>query len=152
MQQSAERTKQLLATEEKLLKKIMAADTLNDYQTSTNGFWYYFEEEVSGTEPTLRTDDEALITYTIMDPRGDTIYTQKEIGTLPVKVDKIKLFPGLRNALKLMRQGEKATFLFPSTQAYGYKGDAKKIGRNQPLRTSLHILQLIRRNDSTTRF
>jgi FKBP-type peptidyl-prolyl cis-trans isomerase len=40
---------------------------------------------------------------------------------------------GLRDGIKLMKKGEKVTFLFPSHMAFGYHGDNKKIGTNEPL-------------------
>ena len=40
---------------------------------------------------------------------------------------------GLREGIKLMHKKEKVIFLFPSHIAYGYHGDEKKIGPNQPL-------------------
>jgi len=40
---------------------------------------------------------------------------------------------GLREGIKIMHKNEKITFLFPSHIAYGYHGDTKKIGTNQPL-------------------
>lgn len=40
---------------------------------------------------------------------------------------------GLRDGIKLMRKNEKVNFLFPSHMGYGYHGDDKKIGTNQPL-------------------
>ena len=40
---------------------------------------------------------------------------------------------GLRDGIKLMKKGETITFLFPSHMAYGYHGDDKKIGTNEPL-------------------
>jgi FKBP-type peptidyl-prolyl cis-trans isomerase len=40
---------------------------------------------------------------------------------------------GLQNGIKIMKKNEKVTFLFPSHIAYGYHGDNKKIGANEPL-------------------
>jgi FKBP-type peptidyl-prolyl cis-trans isomerase len=40
---------------------------------------------------------------------------------------------GLRDGIKLMNEGEKVTFLFPSHMGYGYHGDNNRIGTNQPL-------------------
>ena len=40
---------------------------------------------------------------------------------------------GLRDGIKLMRKNETITFLFPSHVAYGYHGDDRRIGHNEPL-------------------
>ena len=148
IKESVERSKQIIAVEEKLINKIITTDSLRTYQSNPNGFWYYLEKEIDSTEYTLQTDDEALITYNIMNVKGDTIYSAEELGNIPIKVDKSKLFPGLRNGLKLLKEGEKALFIFPSTQAYGYKGDNNKIEPNQPIKASVQIIQIINRNNS----
>lgn len=77
-----------------------------------------------------------------MSMSGDTIYKVDDIGLVEHAVDKSQLFPGLRNAVKLLRKGEKATFIFPSGQAYGYKGDNDKIGPNIPIKSSVHLLEI----------
>jgi gliding motility-associated peptidyl-prolyl isomerase len=73
---------------------------------------------------------------------NDTIYTEEEKGIITYKVDKQELFPGLQNAIKLLKEGEQATFLFPSSMAYGYLGDKNKIGVNVPVKTNIHILKI----------
>jgi len=40
---------------------------------------------------------------------------------------------GLRDGIKLMHKNETITFLFPSHMGYGYHGDNRRIGHNQPL-------------------
>ena len=51
-------------------------------------------------------------------------------------------FSGLREGLKLMKEGESITFIFPSQKAYGYYGDENKIGRNVPLICEVSLLKL----------
>ena len=48
-------------------------------------------------------------------------------------MDKEIIFKGLREGLKIMKEGENVTFLFPSEKAYGYYGDQNKIKSNIPL-------------------
>jgi FKBP-type peptidyl-prolyl cis-trans isomerase 2 len=48
-------------------------------------------------------------------------------------VDKQNIMMGLRDGIKLMHKNEKVTFLFPSRMGYGYHGDNKRIGTNEPL-------------------
>lgn len=40
---------------------------------------------------------------------------------------------GLRHGIKLMRKNETVKFLFPSHMGYGYRGDHRRIGHNEPL-------------------
>ena len=57
----------------------------------------------------------------------------KRIRNSTYYVDQQELFSGLREGLKLMKEGESVTFIFPSQKAYGYYGDDNKIGSNVPL-------------------
>lgn len=49
---------------------------------------------------------------------------------------------------KLLKEKETATFLFPSSLAFGYHGDNDKIGANIPLKTTISILEIKKQNDS----
>ena len=71
-----------------------------------------------------------------------------EIGVKTYVVDKEELFPGLRNSIKLLREGEAATFFFPSSLGYGYHGDNAKIGPNVPLIATINLLTLEKQVDS----
>ena len=141
--ESVERNKLILKREESLIKSLIQADTLNEYIENPYGFWYFYEIRNDSLTRTPITDDEVILTYNLMSFNGDTIYKRNDIGMQQIKIDKTQLFPGLRNAIKLLKQGEKATFLFPSSQVYGYKGDNNKIGPNVPLKSSLELVQII---------
>ena len=145
---SIERSKQLLIKEEELIKKIIDKDTTSQYFMSDTGFWYKYHLKNEVSEYQLRTDDEVLLQYAVLNFNGDTIYSEQDIGIVQHAIDKSQLFPGLRNAVKLLKEGEKATFLFPSSQAYGYKGDNNKIGPGTPIATSLELLKIIKKQDS----
>ena len=73
---------------------------------------------------------------------NDTIYSQEEIGQLSYKVDKQELFKGLRDAVKILKENEKATFLFPSSLAFGYHGDNERINSNVPIKSTIEILKI----------
>ncbi|WP_375324956.1 gliding motility-associated peptidyl-prolyl isomerase GldI [Flagellimonas sp. GZD32] len=146
--ESIERNKQLLAIEEKLIEEIIQKDTLHEYLSSPNGFWYYFETKNDTATYLPKTGDQVLFSYNLMTLDNDTIYTADEIGTASYVIDKQQLFPGLQNALKLLKISEKASFLFPSPQAYGYQGDNNKIGPKTPLKSSVVLHTIIIDNDS----
>lgn len=147
IKESAERSKRLLALEEKAIKEVIQKDSLHTYNTSTSGFWYFYETKKDSIAYSPQTDDVVFLTYNIMSFSGDTIYKRKNIGLVQHAVDKSQLFPGLRNAIKLLKEGEQATFLFPSSQAYGYKGDNDKIGPNMPVKSSITLIEI--KKDST---
>lgn len=146
---SAERNKDLLAAEEQLFEKIIKNDSLNTYQRSSNGYWYFYNIKADSTAYIPKENDLIKITYDLRSITNDTIYSSKEIGVVTVKVDKEALFPGLRTGIKLMREGETVTFLFPSSLAYGYHGDSKKIGVNVPLLSTVKLMEVLEQaNDS----
>jgi len=146
--ESIERTKKLLAEEEKAIRDIMEQDTVHEYLSCSNGFWYFYETKNDTATYQLKTGDQILFSYNLMTLGNDTIYTAEEIGPKSYVIDKQQLFPGLQNAVKLLKINEKATFLFPSPLAYGYQGDNKAIGPKTPLKSSVELHTIIIDNDS----
>lgn len=146
--ESAERSRLLLEHEEKLIQDIIAKDTAHTYEHSASGSWYYMISKNEKDDYTAHPDDLVTMTYDILTFDNDTIYSMEDIGIFKYKVDKQDLFPGLRNAVKLLKENESATFLFPSSMAYGYPGDNNKIGINIPLKSTLSILKIERQQDS----
>jgi len=148
IKESAERNKKLLAKEIKLIRDIMDKDSLHTYKASANSSWYYYETKNEDSDYLPKTDDLVTLTYNIASLQNDTIYSFTEIDTLVYVVDKQDLFPGLRNSVKLLREKETATFLFPSSMAYGYHGDNDKIGPNVPLKSTISIIEIKKQQDS----
>ncbi|WP_394750028.1 gliding motility-associated peptidyl-prolyl isomerase GldI [Spongiimicrobium salis] len=148
IKESVERNKKLLAQEEKLIQEIMVQDSIHIYQSSANGSWYYYDIELKEQDYLPQTDDLVSLRYDLRTLDNDTIYSQEDIGIVTYKVDKQELFPGLRNSIKLLKEREKATFLFPSSLGYGYHGDNKKIGVNTPLKSTIEILKIEKQKDS----
>jgi len=131
--ESINRNKELSAREETRIQKIIKEDSLNNYITSDGGFWYYYEKKDTVSTITPKFGDIVNFNYDIKDLNNVIIYNQKELDTINYAIDQEDLFFGLREGLKLMKEGETVTFLFPSYQAYGYYGDNNKIGTNIPL-------------------
>jgi len=146
--ETVERNKKLLAQEEALIQEIIKADTAHAYMSSSSGFWYHYEIAQDSTRTLPQPDDEVILVYNIMTFTNDTIYTHDDIGVVQMLVDKEQLFPGMRGAVKLLREGERATFLFPSSQAYGYHGDTNKIPPMTPLKSSVEIIKINKKPDS----
>src|SRR5690606_35953285 len=146
--ESIERSKKLLARDEQAIREIIERDSVHEYLTSPNGFWYYYEKVNDTARYLPREGDQILFSHTLMTLGGDTIYTAAELGPTSHVVDKQQLFPGLQNAVKLLKIHEKATFLFPSIQAYGYQGDNKAIAPLTPLRASVELHTIIIHKDS----
>lgn len=151
IRESVQRNKELLALEENLIKEIIARDSIHEYLVSASGFWYYYnhrnEEDPYKPEP----GDLVRFQYNVLSLSNDTIYSTSELGTVDYLVDKEdrkNLFPGLRNSLKLLREKETATFLYPSSLAFGYPGDSKRIGTNIPVKSTITLLQIEKQQDS----
>ena len=139
---SVERSKKLLQLEEQKIEDIIKIDSLKHYNHTASGSWYHYWAINDSTEYTPKTDDLVVFTYDLLTLDNDTLYSTKDIGVVTYKVDKQELFPGLRSAVVLLKENEKATFLFPSSLGFGYHGDNNRIGTNVPLKSTLSILKI----------
>lgn len=148
IQVAIDRSKKLLATEESMIQAIVTKDSLKSYQQSSTGSWYFYEKKNKTTEDTAQPGDVVTMTYNVIGLNNDTIYRMQDIGMFKYKVDKQELFPGMRNAVKLLKENETATFLFPSSLGYGVPGDGDKIGINTPLKSTLAIVKIVKERDS----
>ncbi|MFS4415749.1 gliding motility-associated peptidyl-prolyl isomerase GldI [Maribacter sp. 2307ULW6-5] len=139
---SVERSKKILAAEEKKIQQIIEEDSLKHYIESNFGAWYHYLKVNDTASYTPKKGDRVLINYNLLTLDNDTLYTTEEIGDLHFGVDQEALFLGLREAVKVLKEGERATFLFPSSIAYGYDGDRDRIGTNVPLKSTLTLLKI----------
>jgi|SRR5690554_1427592 len=142
LKESVVRNKALLAHEEELIQEIIRKDSANTYRASGGGTWFHYINRNEKDDYYPNTDDLVTFRYNIMSLENDTIYTEEELGTITYKVDKQELFQGLRNSIKLLKEHESATFLIPSSMAYGYHGDKDKIGVNIPIKTTITLLKI----------
>jgi gliding motility-associated peptidyl-prolyl isomerase len=140
IKESVERNKKLLAEEEALIQQVIQMDSLRSYLPTSTGSWYTYNLKNEVASYTPQTDDLVRFTYSLLTLGNDTIYSFEDIGVQTYKVDKQELFPGLRNSIKLLKEGESATFLYPSSLGYGYLGDKNKIGVNVPLKAVITII------------
>lgn len=133
--ESVERNKEMIAQEEDYIKQEMGKNTDTDYLSSADGFWYYYNDKSTDSLNTKTPEfgDVVVFDYSISTIEGEAIYAEGEKATREYAMDKEKLFTGLRQGLKLMKEGETVTFLFPSHKAFGYYGDQKRIGSNVPI-------------------
>jgi len=139
---SIERSKKLLMAEEQQIQDIIKNDSLKHYDHTASGSWYHYLAVNDSADYTPKTDDLVVMTYDLLSLENDTIYAQEEIGEVSYRVDKQELFLGLRDAVKILKENEKATFLFPSSLGFGYHGDKDRIGTNVPLKATITILKI----------
>jgi len=133
MKKSAERNKKLIAGEEGQIDALIKSNPKIKYIASKKGYWYSYEIQNQLDTLTPKKGDIAFFDYEIKDLKGNIIYSELELRPQTYYVDKQNIMMGLRDGIKLMHKTEKVNFLFPSHMAYGYHGDDKKIGTNQPL-------------------
>ncbi len=133
------KNKKLNALEKKYLEKIISLDTINKYQTSTNGFWFTYNKKDTINSSKPKFEDLVQIKYNITDIKGNMIYNDKE---KVYKIDKEDFIPALQDGIKLMKKGETITFVIPSYRAYGVLGDGDKIGVNQPIISKVTLIDI----------
>ncbi|CAM3902211.1 gliding motility-associated peptidyl-prolyl isomerase GldI [Flavobacterium cucumis] len=133
IKESIERNIKLVASEEKIIDSIIKNDTLKEYLASNKGYWYKYETKVNTISTPPKRGDIAYFDYEVKDILSRIIYTKEDTKPQEYFVDKENIMMGLRDGIKLMKKGETVTFIFPSHMAYGYHGDNKKIGTNEPL-------------------
>ena len=139
IKQSVERNRELLASEEKLIAAMIAADSTRQYISTDFGAWYFYHQRNQDSDYLPQENDLVKMTYNILSLQNDTIYSADEIGVIEYLVDREELLPGLRMGIKLLRQNETVTFLLPSHLAYGYHGDNNRIGPNIPVKSTVTI-------------
>ncbi|MBZ9627546.1 gliding motility-associated peptidyl-prolyl isomerase GldI [Psychroflexus sp. CAK57W] len=136
---SLKMNKAIVKKEESYIQELIQKDSANTYITSADGFWYYYNDQNKKDTLTPHFGDEVEFNYNLLTLQGDTIYSRKEIGERAYVIDQEEIFTGLRQGLKLMKEGETLTFLFPSHQAYGYYGDNDKIGTHVALKSTVTL-------------
>lgn len=139
--ESAARNKKIYEDEKAHIEKLINADADNHYLTSASGFWYYYNQKDTLANESPEFGDIVKFTYDIQDLSGTTIVSEEENGLQYYKVDQSnqELISGIRDAIKLMKEGETVTFIFPSYKAFGYYGIENKLGTNVPIKSTITI-------------
>ena len=151
LKESVIRNKKMISAEESKIDSIIKSDPDHKYIASNKGYWYKYD--VRNNLDTLRPKkgDIANFNYELKDLDGNIIYSELELRPQNYRVDKEqKIIMGLRHGIKLMRKKETVTFLFPSHMGYGYHGDDRRIGHNQPLICTVTLNDFSPENKTTT--
>lgn len=131
--------KRLNALEKKRLEEWVAKDTVKEYKTSPNGFWYAYITKDTLNSSSPQFEDLVMLSYNITNLNGDVLYEKKERS---YKVDKEDFIPALQDGIKLMKKGETITFVIPSYRAFGVTGDGNKIAVNQPIQSTVTLIDI----------
>jgi len=135
---SIELSKRINQKEEKRLRKYLEIQDI-DFDRSSFGFLYHIEKN---RNPLIASGDIVKYSFIVENLNGKVFY-QKQTKTLIV--DHQEEIKGIHEGLKLMSEGAKATFIFPSHQAYGFHGDEKKIKTNTPLIYKVSVLKVLKK-------
>lgn len=144
--ESVERNKKLVAGEEAKIDSIIKNHPEIKYISSDKGYWYYYQNRDSINKVTPVRGDVVTYSSEIQDLQGNIIYSEVQLQPQVYHIDKENIIMGLRHGIKLMKVNEKVTFLFPSHMAYGYLGDNKRIGRNEPLLYTITLNKIEKSN------
>lgn len=141
IKQSAIRNKAIFEKEKQIFKELMQADSVHTYYASQQGFWYYYNKKDSTKTRTPLLGDTVVFSYSIKHLNDEIILSEAQIGDQHYIVDKTNqdLISGLRDGIKLMKEGEIVTFLLPSFKAYGYYGIENKLGTNVPIKSTVTL-------------
>lgn len=143
--ESIERNKNLIAVEEKQIKEYIQRDSVRTYLSSNDGFWYtYIHKDTLGSKVTPTVGDLTQFSYDLKTLNGKTLVSKEEVGQVITQVDQSnqELISGIRDGLKIMKEGETVIFLFPSHKGYGYYGLDTKIGSNTILVCELNLINI----------
>ncbi|MGB3343144.1 MAG: gliding motility-associated peptidyl-prolyl isomerase GldI [Aequorivita sp.] len=153
IKESADRNKRIYEEEKHFIENIIARDSSRTYLTSDSGFWYYYNKKDTTTTEMPDLGDIVEFSYDIKDFEGNVIISEKENGLQHYKVDQSKqdLISGVRDGLKLMKEGETVTFLFPSYKAFGYYGIEEKLGTNIPVQSTITLHSIVQSNENQHR-
>lgn len=141
IKESIERNKKIIEEEEALIRQVMDGNPEIDYIASENGFWYYYNIKNTSEDRVPVHGDEVTFIYDIRTLDGKVILTAEDNKVQSYIIDQSNqdLISGLREGLKLMKEGEQITFLFPSYKAYGYYGIVDKLGINIPVQSTVTL-------------
>ncbi|ARN76837.1 gliding motility-associated peptidyl-prolyl isomerase GldI [Nonlabens spongiae] len=141
-QASVEFNKKLNATQEAAIETLLERDSI-DYLRSGDGFYYYFTKQDELETPSPEFGDRVTFEYDVVALNGDTIYRKEELSPVTKSMEQeYGIFKGMREALKLMQDGDEIIAYFPSYSAYGYIGDKNRIGANTPFKSRIKLLEI----------
>ncbi len=141
-QESVEFNKKLNATQEAAIETLLERDSV-EYLRSGDGFYYYFVSQDSVDTPSPVFGDRVTFEYDVVALNGDTIYKREELSPVTKSMEQeYGIFKGMREALKLMKDGDEIVAYFPSYSAYGYIGDKNRIGANIPFKSRIKLLEI----------
>ncbi len=137
--QSVKANKHISAEERLEIDNFVKRRNWNMTETAT-GLRYAVYKEGKGVE--IESGDVVTVNFEVSLLNGTVCYSSKETGSEDFVVDHDIVESGLHEALKLLRQGDKAKLILPSHLAYGLTGDMKKIPPYSTLVYDIEVLKV----------
>lgn len=141
--------KKRIATQEAYIQKIIEEDVSHAYTATEGGFWYAYQKRDTIATQTPLVGDLVSFNYNLSTLKGNSILSTEEVGDQVYQIDQSNqdLISGIREGLKLMKEGETITVLLPSHKAYGYYGFEDKIGSNVSIRSTITLNKIKTKTD-----
>lgn len=111
-----------------------------DMELTPAGFWYHVYEPGEGAE--IEVGDGVRYNYRIELLDGTLCYTSDSTGAKTVQVGHSGQEAGLEYGIRLLKQGDKARFIFTPYYAHGLLGDQNKIPPHSTIMYQIEVLQV----------
>ena len=145
IKQSAERNKLIFEDQEAKFKALIKQNPNTKFIASQYGFYYSYSKKDTLKTALPVNGDFVYFDYEVRNIKLKTIYPVDKFKNRQYQVEKENIMSGLREGLKLLREGDIATFYFQSQFAYGYHGDNDKIQPNTPLIIKVTVNKIVRK-------
>lgn len=137
-----ETDKKRYAAEEAAIEQLLEQSNIA-YQRSNYGFYYHFTHKDSLGDRMAQIGDRVTFSYNVIKLNGDTIYNTSELSPITKSLEQeYGIFKGMRKALKLMHEGDQASFYFPSYMGYGSYGDKNRIDPHTPFKSDVKLIAI----------
>jgi len=127
------------AEEMKAIKDFIATSSWPMKGTSSGLHYWIYQ---NGAGDAARKDQHVWIAYDIRLLDGTACYSADSLNPKHIHIGHESIETGMHEALQLMKEGDKAKFIFPSHLAFGFTGDSKKIPQNASVIYDLHLLRI----------
>ena len=131
--------KKIISEQNKKIDKYLSKNSDYNYINSKRGFWYFYNTKNDSNDKSPEFGDSIIFDYSIADLNNNIIYDYEAIGEQSYIMEKQQIITGIREALKILKKGEIATFVFPSYIAYGMYGDLNKIPPNTAIICTIKV-------------
>ena len=131
--------KNIISEQNQKIDKYLSKNPDKNYINSKRGFWYFYIKKNDSNDKSPEFGDSIIFDYSITDLNNNIIYDYETIGEQNYIMEKQQIITGIREALKILKKGEIATFILPSYIAYGMYGDLNKIPPNTAIICTIKV-------------